>query len=813
MVKNFAILIIIVIILLLVLGGLFYLLRGDFPGFDLLGAFVGSLSRFNDKDVETLKLSLNETKSELEKLQKENYSLKEKLGLEEEIRIELEQKYETEIIGLARKLESLTQMVNDFNRKITQLGVIFGREDGDESEKKDEEINEESEGDAIESAADVCSVNINTASGEELQAIIGIGPVLAQRIIGARPLSSIYDLTKISGIGEATLQKIIDQACAYVEGDKGPSVSAPISFSSSSSGGGGVILSTPIVIVYPKILISEIQIEPIGQRFIELYNPNNKSVDLTGWYIQRKTKGATSWGSLVAKTNFSGKTIPAKSYFLIASSPDFSLDMLIDNLTLTQDNAIVLKSPKGEEVDKIGWGEAPDFEAAPFSENPKTRDIFEEYLDEQGIDYSGVKRIDPFTVFYQSVGRKVIEEENGYNYQDTDNNAKDFEIQTPTPRAKNQSFPQEEFENVLNNFIDYYKVPVGTKIISGPEELTGETQATFKFEGTKEFSRFECRLNDQDWQECESPETYENLTEGEHTFSVRAIDLFLRVDPEPPQYFWVIEILSEEPKDEEPEEEIIFEVSPTSLIFEAAFGETPPESQTIYVTANVDGIIGYYPNWITIIKTEEGNFEVSVDILDPEMNPGYYDGIIQINYNEQLLKEIPVSLKIYQNLLQNWHFDEWEEPADSADYLYNWNYNGTKTHITRHEDGLVENYSVKWSPITTSYNLTQNDIIITKDGTYYAEIWIKPLNVDGNNYVRVALDIADSATGNFPTASFVDYKNEVGWIKLTKAIDNAKVGDKGGIRIRAQRLGSSGTSFLIGAAWLGATEPPENWPQ
>jgi competence ComEA-like helix-hairpin-helix protein len=59
-------------------------------------------------------------------------------------------------------------------------------------------------------------INVNTASAEELSHIIGIGPTLAQRIINARPFSSIDDLLKVSGIGVATLQKIKEQNCAYV---------------------------------------------------------------------------------------------------------------------------------------------------------------------------------------------------------------------------------------------------------------------------------------------------------------------------------------------------------------------------------------------------------------------------------------------------------------------------------------------------------------------------------------------------------------------------------------------------------------------
>jgi competence ComEA-like helix-hairpin-helix protein len=60
-------------------------------------------------------------------------------------------------------------------------------------------------------------IDINTASSEELQKIYGVGPVIAQRIIEARPFSSIDDLIKVKGIGEKTLQKIKEQGLACVK--------------------------------------------------------------------------------------------------------------------------------------------------------------------------------------------------------------------------------------------------------------------------------------------------------------------------------------------------------------------------------------------------------------------------------------------------------------------------------------------------------------------------------------------------------------------------------------------------------------------
>ena len=54
-------------------------------------------------------------------------------------------------------------------------------------------------------------VNLNTADIEELAALPGIGPVLAKRIVEARPYREAEDLFKVSGIGKKTLAQISDQ--------------------------------------------------------------------------------------------------------------------------------------------------------------------------------------------------------------------------------------------------------------------------------------------------------------------------------------------------------------------------------------------------------------------------------------------------------------------------------------------------------------------------------------------------------------------------------------------------------------------------
>lgn len=61
-------------------------------------------------------------------------------------------------------------------------------------------------------------VDLNTASREELQLIIHIGPARADQIIAGRPWRSVDDLIRVSGIGEARLADIKREGLACVRG-------------------------------------------------------------------------------------------------------------------------------------------------------------------------------------------------------------------------------------------------------------------------------------------------------------------------------------------------------------------------------------------------------------------------------------------------------------------------------------------------------------------------------------------------------------------------------------------------------------------
>jgi len=154
-----------------------------------------------------------------------------------------------------------------------------------------------------------------------------------------------------------------------------------------------------------KILINEIQIagQTVDDEFIELYNPNETPINLSGYVLKKKSNTGVE-STLVTSSRFENKIIPAKGFLLLAREGYYQGSTLPDifwpkSYWLASDNTVIFYDPSGKIVDKVGWGNAADFESQPFPQNPEKN---------------------------QSLER--------INFQDTDNNAKDFQLQlTPSP--------------------------------------------------------------------------------------------------------------------------------------------------------------------------------------------------------------------------------------------------------------------------------------------------------------------------------------------------------------------------------------------
>src|SRR5215218_3520905 len=82
--------------------------------------------------------------------------------------------------------------------------------------------------------------------------------------------------------------------------------------------------------------------------------------------------------------------------------------------------------------------------------------------------------------------------------------------------------------------------PPDTSIDSGPSGTFTNPSASFTFSSSEAGSTFECKLDGGSFGSCTSPKSYTSLSDGSHTFSVRAKDSAGNVDSTPAARTWTV---------------------------------------------------------------------------------------------------------------------------------------------------------------------------------------------------------------------------------------------------------------------------------
>ena len=84
-------------------------------------------------------------------------------------------------------------------------------------------------------------------------------------------------------------------------------------------------------------------------------------------------------------------------------------------------------------------------------------------------------------------------------------------------------------------------IPPETTIDSGPSGTVNDDPATFVFSSTEPDSDFECAIDGASFNSCTSPQSYSSLSDGSHTFQVRAIDAAGNTDATPASRTWTVD--------------------------------------------------------------------------------------------------------------------------------------------------------------------------------------------------------------------------------------------------------------------------------
>lgn len=171
------------------------------------------------------------------------------------------------------------------------------------------------------------------------------------------------------------------------------------------------------------VVISEIQIEggTTTDEFVELYNPTDSTVDVTGWELIRKTAAADAEEQPLA--TLSG-TISSHGFMLIANvgyDGTTPADNTYDTeFNITDNNSITLRNESGTNIDLVGMGTSNTKEGTTI-DNP--------------IDIRSIERKVNSSSTPESMAPGGTDELLG-NGEDTDDNSTDF-VRHESPTVSN----------------------------------------------------------------------------------------------------------------------------------------------------------------------------------------------------------------------------------------------------------------------------------------------------------------------------------------------------------------------------------------
>ncbi|MFN8442089.1 MAG: immunoglobulin domain-containing protein [Caldilineaceae bacterium] len=93
---------------------------------------------------------------------------------------------------------------------------------------------------------------------------------------------------------------------------------------------------------------------------------------------------------------------------------------------------------------------------------------------------------------------------------------------------------------VVNALPPLDTTPPDTTLTEFPVSPSYSSSATFRFSSNEINSIFACSLDSSPFTGCTSPQNYTGLSNGNHTFQVRAVDAAGNIDPSPASYTWMI---------------------------------------------------------------------------------------------------------------------------------------------------------------------------------------------------------------------------------------------------------------------------------
>ncbi|MCX6764869.1 MAG: lamin tail domain-containing protein [Candidatus Nealsonbacteria bacterium] len=396
------------------------------------------------------------------------------------------------------------------------------------------------------------------------------------------------------------------------------------SFCFSNSAGVGSNPQAPLVLEekFPKILITEVQIE--GNEsffdFIEIYNSSTYSVDISSFQLKRKSSSGTEYSIRIFPE---GSVILAKDYFLWINSDYASFSQILADVsstqTLAKNNSIALLDKEKNIIDSLAWGSSsnPFLEGMAFVENP---------------------------VENQSLGRKW--DKKSQNYQDTENNYQDFEIQDSSPRLINESLNQAP----TSSFVFYSS----SSVLEINQEIIFD--ALFSTDSDGEISIFYWDFGDNNSATTALATTSHSYsTFGDYLVNLMVVDDKGKISLPATLSLSIVFL------------EPILEIEPDFFDFQIEKGATSSEIKNLIIKNSGKGDLNWFifiayatdttqVEWLSISSTSNillasSSFSLEISIIPDSLKAGVYSAKIKIESMELVLKSVLINLVIFKNFL------------------------------------------------------------------------------------------------------------------------------------------------------------------
>src|SRR5205085_9605791 len=149
-----------------------------------------------------------------------------------------------------------------------------------------------------------------------------------------------------------------------------------------------------------------------------------------------------------------------------------------------------------------------------------------------------------------------------------------FDVRATDPAGNTDASPASDTWTVDTTAPD-------TSITAHPADPSSNTAPSFSFASTETGSTFECRVDGGSWAPCTNPHSLSGLTDGPHTFAVRATDAAGNTDASPATYTWTVDTAA-------PDTSITSAPTNPSNDTAPSFSFTSPESGSTF-ECRVDG--------------------------------------------------------------------------------------------------------------------------------------------------------------------------------------------------------------------------------